>query len=103
LETVQVGGTIAKGDTVTSDDPNNKASMTVVHTIGSNVYAVYETKSRAEVFDTFQATGGITGVITAITQPNVYCHDSKLLCYQDINTISHTDGSTETINIILRY
>jgi hypothetical protein len=101
LDTVQVGGQIARGEQITSDDIN-KAEMTVIYAASGNLVAVYDTKSRAELFDTFVSTSGITGVISSITQPNVYCHDSKLLCFEDINTINHS-STTETINIILRY
>lgn len=102
LDAVQIGGQIAKGDTVISDDVVNNSKISVIHANNSLVYGINETKNRIELFDTFKSNRGISGSVTGLTQSNVYCNDGKLLCYEDINTITHS-GTTETINIILRY
>jgi hypothetical protein len=99
LDVSYFNGSFGKGDIVS--DGTNSAS--VVSSNGTSVGVIYVSPSYEFSSNTIVSNqGGVSGRIIDIEPSDIYTGDSEILSISTINTITRTNMSDETINIVLR-
>lgn len=101
LNTQQISGIFEVGDVITGSIGDKSA--TVLAATSNSVTAIYSKPSTFASLDNLTNQDGVIASITSIdSQPNIYLGKASILSYTNINTVTRSANTQETVNILLR-
>lgn len=102
METVQINGMFARGDELSIVGSDDVAVAEVLAVTANSATVSYVGPDPLFSFNTVVNQNGVSASISSVEQPDVYLTEAQVLSFGEINTITRSANTTETINIILK-
>lgn len=105
INTIQINGLYSRGDHLTTIEANTQLDRTQVNVLYANsTFALgqYINKNPLDEADSLINQNGVTASVVGLTPPEVSMYKSQVLSFGEINTVTRSANTAETVNIVLK-